>query len=264
MFCADTNSISNTFSRSVSDFFLWSVSTSTRLPPSSSRTVGARSTVHGPPWSYSRHSCPETVYASTRISPTLSRHRRLFWLCARIRLVAYMAQVFDMSTMVSSPSAFLRVDINGCKSLAWLLPFCFPHSPVFTQSSWRATQTAVSITRFHSTTHTNNRVSRACRLVRITITCPDCPQILHFQLDPAVDRQPLTRLTNFSDLDIYGVLVVIAVATLAMPLTLRFSRTYFNTPGRNLVFLCALLNLAGQCLPLVVNSSSLPHFFVQV
>ena len=36
-----------------------------------------------------------------------------------------------------------------------------------------------------------------------------------------------------------------------MPLTLRFSRTYFNTPGRNLVFLCAILNLAGSCLPLV-------------
>jgi hypothetical protein len=42
-----------------------------------------------------------------------------------------------------------------------------------------------------------------------------------------------------------------------MPLTLRFSRTYFNTPGRNLVFLCALLNLAGPCLPLVVHSTSL-------
>lgn len=52
--------------------------------------------------------------------------------------------------------------------------------------------------------------------------------------------------------------MVIAVATLAMPLTLRFSRTYFNTPGRNLVFLCALLNLAGVSLPLVVPFTSLP------
>jgi len=66
--------------------------------------------------------------------------------------------------------------------------------------------------------------------------------------------KPLTQLINSSDFDIYGVLVIIAVATLAMPLTLRFSRTYFNTPGRNLVFLCALLNLAGRSLPLLVHS----------
>src|SRR5882757_6864299 len=44
--CAGTNRISNTLSRSISDLFLWSASTSTRLPPSPSRTVGLRSTAH--------------------------------------------------------------------------------------------------------------------------------------------------------------------------------------------------------------------------
>ena len=53
--------------------------------------------------------------------------------------------------------------------------------------------------------------------------------------------------------------MVIAVATLATPSTLRFSRTYFNTPGRNIVFLCALLKLAGPCLPLVMDSTSYFH-----
>jgi len=78
------------------------------------------------------------------------------------------------------------------------------------------------------------------------------PKFWGLRFDPTIDKQ-LTQLINSSDLDIYGVLVIIAVATLAMPLTLRFSNTYFNTPGRNLVFLCALLNLAGPCLPLVVH-----------
>jgi hypothetical protein len=85
-----------------------------------------------------------------------------------------------------------------------------------------------------------------------------CPKFWDLRFDPTMDK-PLTELINYLDLDIYGVLVIIAVATLAMPLTLRFSRTYFNTPGRNLVFLCALLNLAGACLSLVVHYASIFH-----
>lgn len=47
------------------------------------------------------------------------------------------------------------------------------------------------------------------------------------------------------DMDIYGAFQLCALGILAAPLTARISRTYFNNPGRNLIFLWFGLILAG-------------------
>jgi len=47
------------------------------------------------------------------------------------------------------------------------------------------------------------------------------------------------------DLDVYGALQFCAVGALTAPVTVRFSKTYFNTPGRNVIFLWTLIVLAG-------------------
>ncbi|QUC22871.1 uncharacterized protein UV8b_07112 [Ustilaginoidea virens] len=47
------------------------------------------------------------------------------------------------------------------------------------------------------------------------------------------------------DLDIYGAFQLCAIGILAAPVTVRLSRTYFNDPGRNAIFLWAGLILAG-------------------
>lgn len=47
------------------------------------------------------------------------------------------------------------------------------------------------------------------------------------------------------DLDIYGAFQLCALGILAAPLTARISRTYFNNPGRNIIFLWFGLILAG-------------------
>lgn len=50
---------------------------------------------------------------------------------------------------------------------------------------------------------------------------------------------------NAVDMDIYGAFQLCALGILAAPLTARISRTYFNNPGRNLIFLWFGLILAG-------------------
>lgn len=47
------------------------------------------------------------------------------------------------------------------------------------------------------------------------------------------------------DMDIYGAFQLCALGILAAPLTARISRTYFNNPGRNIIFLWFGLTLAG-------------------
>ncbi|KAI2633416.1 hypothetical protein GGS21DRAFT_544103 [Xylaria nigripes] len=48
------------------------------------------------------------------------------------------------------------------------------------------------------------------------------------------------------DMDIYGAFQVCSIAILAAPLTVYNSRTYFNDPGRNIIFLWTGLLLAGM------------------
>lgn len=46
-------------------------------------------------------------------------------------------------------------------------------------------------------------------------------------------------------MDIYGALQFCSVGILAGPVTARLSQTYFNEPGRNIIFLWTVLLLAG-------------------
>ena len=47
------------------------------------------------------------------------------------------------------------------------------------------------------------------------------------------------------DMDVYGAFQLCAIGVLAGPVTVRLSRTYFNAPGRNLIFLWTGIILAG-------------------
>ncbi|KAH8884365.1 hypothetical protein GQ53DRAFT_752230 [Thozetella sp. PMI_491] len=47
------------------------------------------------------------------------------------------------------------------------------------------------------------------------------------------------------DMDIYGAFQLCSIGILAAPVTVRLSKTYFNDPGRNAIFLWTLLLLAG-------------------
>ncbi|EKV19577.1 Transcription factor [Penicillium digitatum] len=47
------------------------------------------------------------------------------------------------------------------------------------------------------------------------------------------------------DMDVYGAFQLCAIGILAAPATVRLSQTYFNNPGRNIIFLWTLLLLAG-------------------
>ncbi|KAL1795293.1 hypothetical protein ACET3X_007109 [Alternaria dauci] len=47
------------------------------------------------------------------------------------------------------------------------------------------------------------------------------------------------------DMDIYGAFQFCAIGILAAPLTVRLSRTYFQSPGRNIIFLWTILILMG-------------------
>lgn len=55
----------------------------------------------------------------------------------------------------------------------------------------------------------------------------------------------ISRLSDAVDMDIYGAFQLCALGILAAPLTARISRTYFNNPGRNLIFLWFGLILGG-------------------
>ncbi|KAL7793624.1 hypothetical protein V8C37DRAFT_378500 [Trichoderma ceciliae] len=47
------------------------------------------------------------------------------------------------------------------------------------------------------------------------------------------------------DMDVYGAFQLCSIGILVAPMTVRLSKTYFNTPGRNTIFLWAGLILAG-------------------
>jgi len=48
------------------------------------------------------------------------------------------------------------------------------------------------------------------------------------------------------DLDIYGAFQACCIGILAAPITVKLSKTYFNDPGRNTIFLWTILILAGE------------------
>jgi hypothetical protein len=47
-------------------------------------------------------------------------------------------------------------------------------------------------------------------------------------------------------MDIYGAFQLCTIGILAAPVTVRRSRTYFNDPGRNAIFLWTGVILAGE------------------
>lgn len=47
-------------------------------------------------------------------------------------------------------------------------------------------------------------------------------------------------------MDVYGAFQLCSIAILVAPMTVRLSQTYFNTRGRNTIFLWAGLILAGE------------------
>jgi hypothetical protein len=48
------------------------------------------------------------------------------------------------------------------------------------------------------------------------------------------------------DMDIYGAFQLCAIGILAAPVTVMMSKTYFNDPGRNTIFLWTFLLLIGM------------------
>ncbi|KZV75586.1 hypothetical protein PENSPDRAFT_73133 [Peniophora sp. CONT] len=47
------------------------------------------------------------------------------------------------------------------------------------------------------------------------------------------------------DMDIFGAFQILAIGVLSAPITVRYSRVYFQTDGRNIIFLWTLLMIAG-------------------
>lgn len=57
-------------------------------------------------------------------------------------------------------------------------------------------------------------------------------------------------------MDVYGAFQLCSIGILVAPMTVRLSKTYFNTPGRNTIFLWAGLILAGKhCFPRFIRVS---------
>ncbi|KAK1028572.1 hypothetical protein LTR33_017334 [Friedmanniomyces endolithicus] len=48
------------------------------------------------------------------------------------------------------------------------------------------------------------------------------------------------------DMDVFGAFQLCSIGILAAPVTVRLSRTYFEDPGRNAIFVWSILLLAGQ------------------
>lgn len=46
-------------------------------------------------------------------------------------------------------------------------------------------------------------------------------------------------------MDVFGAFQLCAIGVLAGPSTVKLSKTYFNTPGRNMIFAWTVLILAG-------------------
>lgn len=47
-------------------------------------------------------------------------------------------------------------------------------------------------------------------------------------------------------MDIFGAFQLCSIGILAAPVTVMMSKTFFNDPGRNIIFLWALLILTGE------------------
>ncbi len=47
-------------------------------------------------------------------------------------------------------------------------------------------------------------------------------------------------------MDVFGAFQLCSIGILAAPVTVRLSRTYFEDPGRNAIFVWSILLLAGQ------------------
>jgi hypothetical protein len=47
------------------------------------------------------------------------------------------------------------------------------------------------------------------------------------------------------DMDVYGAFQMCSLGMLAVPITLKMSKTYFNNPARSTIFLWTALILAG-------------------
>ncbi|KAK8112343.1 uncharacterized protein PG998_008800 [Apiospora kogelbergensis] len=59
-------------------------------------------------------------------------------------------------------------------------------------------------------------------------------------------RPPLTCRLGAVDMDVYGAFQLCSIGILAAPVTVRWSKTYFYDPARNLIFLWTGLILAGK------------------
>lgn len=53
------------------------------------------------------------------------------------------------------------------------------------------------------------------------------------------------------DLDVFGAFQLCSIGILTAPVTVRISTTYFNNPGRNVIFLWTAIVLAGVHLDLL-------------
>ena len=58
-------------------------------------------------------------------------------------------------------------------------------------------------------------------------------------------------------MDIYGAFQICSIGILTAPATVRLSNTYFNNPGRNVLFVWTILLMAGE--PSAVCHLSIPH-----
>jgi len=47
-------------------------------------------------------------------------------------------------------------------------------------------------------------------------------------------------------MDIFGAFQLCAIGILAAPITVKLSRTYFNDPGRNAIFVWTIMVLIGE------------------
>ena len=56
----------------------------------------------------------------------------------------------------------------------------------------------------------------------------------------------ILKFLDAVDMDIFGAFQLCSIGILAAPVTVMLSRTYFNDPGRNTIFLWAFLLLVGQ------------------
>lgn len=62
----------------------------------------------------------------------------------------------------------------------------------------------------------------------------------------AVPDHPTNASLDAIDLDIYGALQLCSIGILTAPACVRLSNTYFNSKGRNVLFLWTILVLAGE------------------